>query len=273
LAGCGLEIRGLAKTYNENGDRVPALRDIDLDIAAGEFVVIIGANASGKTTLLRLIAGDVPASAGSICMIHGTTKVLWDGMPAWRRSASLGRVHQNPVAGTVNSLTVLENLRLAAMQGRIPSPLRLGVTLDEREKFEARLERLGLKDKLGQRVSELSHGQRQLLAVEMAMMRNPYLLLLDEHTASLDRANSLKCLELTRRLSESSGTTVLMVTHNFNDALAMGDKLVILREGRVAANLDRQRKASLSILDLFALCGLDGGRSSSTASGENVVRS
>jgi len=251
-----VSIQGLTKSFPANGaGEVRALLDFDLDAEAGEVVVIVGPNGAGKTTLLNLVGGDIPPDRGSIFLAGQDGRTDITRLPRWQRARYVARVHQNPKDGTVANLTVLENLHLASMAGRNPSPLRFGVDKREREAYLSRLAAVGIEDKLHSRVADLSQGQRQLLAVELALLQHPKVLLLDEHTASLDMANAARCLEATEALCHSTRTTALMVTHNLADALRYGDRLVVLRDGRAVANVAGDAKAQIDVARLFELCG------------------
>lgn len=252
-----LQIRNLSKSFPSNGNGTThALRSVDLDLRPGEFVVVIGPNGSGKTTLLNVLAGDFDPDTGQIVLVtNGKNGGAWLQMPRWQRAAYLARVHQDPRRGTAAGMTVWENLRLACSRQRVPLPWSFAPPTHDRQWFLERLERLGLASKIDSRVAELSQGQRQLLALELAMLREPVLLLADEHTASLDQANAKKCLEATVALSRESGATVIMVTHNLMDALNYGDRLIVMRDGAVERDLAQEQKASLQLNDLIALCG------------------
>lgn len=252
----GLRVQGLSKAFPSNGNGpLHAVRELNLDVVAGEFVVIVGPNGSGKTTFLNLLAGDFYPDDGSIQLVNCHEICDWTQLPRWKRSGQLARVHQDPRLGTAAGMTVWENLRLATNRAFFPSPLRFRASLHKREWFVRRLEKLGLAEKIDSRINELSQGQRQLLAIELAMLREPALLLLDEHTASLDDSNARKCLEATVRLSIESSTTVIMVTHNLMDALTYGERLIVFREGRLSQDLSREEKAKLDLDDLLKHCG------------------
>jgi len=252
----GLKIKGLSKAFPANGSgKVHALQGFDLDIDPGSFLVIVGPNGSGKTTLLNLLAGDLDPDDGEIKMINSAGQVDWLQTPRWKRAIYLARVHQDPKKGTAPGMTVWENFRLASNKDMAPSPFRFSSASHSRDWFQKRLEAIGLGDKIDSRAADLSQGQRQLLAVELALSRDPSFLLLDEHTASLDQKNAIACLETTVKLSGEKGTTVLMVTHNLLDALKYGNRLIVMREGRVHRDFNSHEKEALGINDLLELCG------------------
>jgi len=238
-----LRLAGVSKTYHQPGQiDVVALNDVSLEIARGEFVVIVGHNGSGKTTLLNIVAGDVLPDCGLFSTFGSNDR------------ARIARVRQSPGEGTFDDLTVAENFQLFVAEGR-PSPFRVRVPTDVVLEATRRLAEYGLSARLNDRVCDLSQGQRQILALELAMMRRPELLLLDEHTASLDRVNAAMCMEATMRLARETGTTVLMVTHNFGDALSIGDTLVVMRDGKIAHRMTQEAKKTLSLENLLVHCG------------------
>jgi putative ABC transport system ATP-binding protein len=251
-----LQIQGLTKPFlSDAGEPVRALRHVDLRLEPGEFVVLVGPNGSGKTTLLDVLAGDCPPDAGSVEFVGGATRRNWLSLRRWERAAYLARVQQDPTKGTAGSMTVWENFRLASAPRSIPPPWRFSPRAEKRERFKQQHNRLGLTDKVDSRIMELSQGQRQILAIELAMLRDPAFLLLDEHTASLDQSNAKRCLESTVRISQERGVTVLMVTHNLLDALTYGERLVVMSEGEITAVLGAEEKKRLDIGRLLELCG------------------
>ena len=252
----GLRIAGLSRSFPMGGDgHVDALRGVEISIEPGEFLVIVGPNGSGKTTLLNVLAGDIAPDAGSVELLGGAGAKDWLRMPRWERATYMARVHQDPRLGTASGMTVWENLRLACCRSSIPAPWRFSPKQRDREWFSSRLERLGLDSKMDSCVSDLSQGQRQLLALELAMLRQPAFLLVDEHTASLDRANAKFCLDATVQLGREAGTTIFMVTHNLMEALTYGDRLVVVREGRIFRCIDACEKAGLRLEDVLEYCG------------------
>ena len=212
----------------------------------GQFVVVIGSNGSGKSTLLNLIAGTLRAGAGSV-QLEGRELL---GLPDHRRARAIGRVMQNPLDGTAPGLTIAENLRLAECRRRTLFNWRgiagLHPSRADRRRYGALLEELGLPlaDRLDTPVGQLSGGQRQTVSLVMASLGEPRLLLLDEHTAALDPRAEATVMALTDRLVERLGTTALMVTHNLDQALRHGDRLVMLQEGRLIGdwNTDARRQ-------------------------------
>ena len=241
-----LELERVTKCFRQPGQRnVVALDDVSLRVEQREFLIIVGHNGSGKTTLMNILAGIVEPDSGIVRFRGGTNG---------RVQARTARVRQTPGDGTFGDLTVRENFQLFLLE-RSPSPVRTRPPADVIEEAVRRLRTYSLDGKLDQRVSELSQGQRQLLALELAMSRRPQLLLLDEHTASLDRANAAACMEATERLAQESNTTVLMVTHNFGHAIRYGDALVVMRDGRVVHRFAGEVKRDLSLEVLMGYCG------------------
>jgi putative ABC transport system ATP-binding protein len=236
-----IEVTGLVKVYGRNGSEVRALDGLDLTVRQGRFIVVAGANGSGKTTLMGAIAGTIRPDRGTVRI--GDTEVT--GWPVHRRAPLIGRVFQDPCLGTAPGMTVAENLRLAATRGRRRT-LKIGIGTAERRRFPETLSGLGmdLESRLDTPVSHLSGGQRQALTMLMAVWREPRVLLLDEHTASLDPGSEAKILDLTRRMVEERGLTTIAVTHRVDLAMALGERTVVLGRGRVVADFDgAQRKA------------------------------
>lgn len=250
-----LDIDSVSKTYGEGASAVVALEDVSLSVTAGEFIVVVGGNGSGKTTLLELIAGSLRVTRGRIRMVADGESWPWSDTPAWRRASFIAQVHQNPAASTVAELTVAENLRLALLGDRRPSLLASDFPHGERERLRGALAAIGLQKNLDTYVEDLSQGQRQLLAVFTALQRRPAILLVDEHTSSLDRRNAAECMRLTEYLCREAGVTVLMVTHNFADAVEYGDRVVVLRDGKIVADAMGDEKKALSVAALHELCG------------------
>jgi putative ABC transport system ATP-binding protein len=249
-----LRVRNLHVSFNAGtAMAVHALRGVDLDIDAGQFVTVIGTNGSGKSTLLSAIAGDFRPDEGSICI--GEEDIV--DFPARQRAAYIGRVFQDPKAGTCASLTVEENLALAASRvGRrglrfaLGSSVRRKAVADQLERLE-----LGLQGRLASPAETLSGGQRQAICLLMATMLPMKLLLLDEHTAALDPVAARRILELSTEISRKQKLTTLMVTHSMRDALNCGDRTIMLAEGRIALDIagdERKRHDVKSLLDLFA---------------------
>lgn len=229
-----------AGTVNEK----TALAGVDLHLAPGEFVTVIGGNGAGKSTLLNCVSGAYAPTSGEI-WIDGQNVTH---MPEHRRAKLLGRVFQDPMMGTAGNMWIEENLALALRRGQ-KRGLRWGITQKEREMFKEQLRRLdlGLEGRLSTKVKLLSGGQRQALTLLMATLQKPKLLLLDEHTAALDPKTARKVLELSEQIIEEHGLTSLMVTHNMRDAIRYGNRLIMMHDGRVAVDVSGEEKKKLTV--------------------------
>jgi putative ABC transport system ATP-binding protein len=230
-------------------DEVVALDDIRLALESGEFVTVVGANGAGKSTLLNVVAGTQPVDAGRVELDGRDVTAL----PAYTRARFIGRVTQDPKAGTAASLSVEQNLALALLRGQARG-LGQGVTPERRALFRRALAPLGLglEARLATLASSLSGGQRQALALVLATLVPPRLLLLDEHTAALDPRTAPLVLDITRRLVEEQRITTLMVTHNIEQALAYGSRLLMLHAGRIVLDIAGQAKQALTVAELLA---------------------
>ncbi|MCK7577839.1 MAG: ATP-binding cassette domain-containing protein [Chromatiales bacterium] len=232
------------------------MRGIDLQIPAGQFVTVIGGNGAGKSTLLNALAGEVSIDGGSIA-IDGQDVTRWN---VARRAQWVARVFQDPLAGTRAELTVEENLALAAARGQRRGLLP-AIRDESRIEFRDQLARLGLnlEHRLEDRMSLLSGGQRQAVSLLMATLRPMKILLLDEHTAALDPKTAAFVLNLTRVLFAERRLTALMVTHNLRQALDVGDRTVMLHQGRVVFDIAGPARARLDVPDLLAaVLGISG---------------
>jgi len=228
-------------------NEVRALRGIDLDIPAGQFVTLIGSNGAGKTTLFNVIAGVHAPTRGTV-QIDGVDVTTW---PEHRRAALIGRVFQDPLMGTAASMTIAQNLTLALLRDQ-RLRLRSGVTPPRQERFRELLAPLGLglEDRLDAHVSLLSGGQRQALTLLMAALAQPKILLLDEHTAALDPATAVKILEITEQVISEHQLTTLMITHNMQQALRHGDRTLMMDTGRIVLDLDADARRGMTVQDL-----------------------
>lgn len=228
----------------------PALRGLSLEIPAGEFVSVIGSNGAGKSTLLNAISGDQRVDGGRIEI--GGVDVTHQ--PTWARAVNVARVFQDPMAGTCEALTIEENMALALARGR---PRRLGRAIDRaaRELFREKLSmlRLGLENRLGDRIGLLSGGQRQAISLLMASLQPSSILLLDEHTAALDPKTAAFVLELTNRIVLDNRLTTLMVTHSMRQALDYGSRTVMLHQGRVILDVSGRERDGMGVADLLGL--------------------
>lgn len=225
------------------------LNELSIDIPSGQFVTVIGSNGAGKSTLLNVIAGELPVASGRVLIAeHDVTP-----RPAAARSALVARVFQDPRAGTCETLTVEENLALAASRGH-PRGLRLALNAARRKRFRAALARLGLglENRLGDQIGLLSGGQRQATSLLMASIEPMQILLLDEHVAALDPRTAGFVLDLTRRVIAEQKLTALMVTHSMRHALALGDRTLMLHEGRIVLDVAGEERRRMTVADLIA---------------------
>jgi putative ABC transport system ATP-binding protein len=245
-----IRLAAMSKRFNRGGvNEVLALDRIDLDIRTGDFVSLIGSNGAGKSSLLNCLAGTYPIDSGRIRM--GNQDVT--AWPEHRRARLLGRVFQDPLVGTCASLTIEQNLALALRRGGRRG-LTPGVRRRDRQLFREQLAMLGLglEDRLKSRVGLLSGGQRQALTMIMATLVEPEVLLLDEHTAALDPKTAAQILDLTQTIIAARGLTTLMVTHNMAQALACGNRLIMLHRGRIVLDVSGAEKKGLGVDDLLA---------------------
>lgn len=228
----------------------PALRGMSLTIPEGEFVSVIGSNGAGKSTFLNAIAGDLRVDHGRITINHmDVTR-----QSTWQRAEMVARVFQDPMAGTCEALTIEENMALALARGKSRS-LRRAIDRQTRELFRERLSilRLGLENRLTDRIGLLSGGQRQAISLLMASLRPSSILLLDEHTAALDPKTAAFVLELTARIVEENRLTTLMVTHSMRQALDYGSRTVMLHQGRVMLDVQGEKRSRMGVTDLLAM--------------------
>ncbi len=244
-----LEVKNIWKTFNPGTvNEKAALRGIDLTLQDGDFVTVIGGNGAGKSTLLNAITGVWPVDRGSI-IIDGEDVTH---LPEHKRAKYIGRVFQDPMMGTAASMQIEENLALAARRGQRRG-LRRGIAKAEREEYRELLKSLdlGLEDRLTAKVGLLSGGQRQALTLLMATLQKPKLLLLDEHTAALDPKTAAKVLAATEKVVRRDNLTTLMITHNMRDAIAHGNRLIMMYEGKIALDISGEEKRKLTVEDLL----------------------
>ena len=223
---------------------------MDLHLKEGDFVTLIGGNGAGKSTTLNAVAGAFAVDSGTI-EIDGVDVTA---LPEYKRAKYLGRVFQDPMTGTAATMNIDENMALAMRRGQRRT-LRWGITNKEREQYRELLSTLGLglEDRLSSKVGLLSGGQRQALTLLMATLRKPKLLLLDEHTAALDPGAARNVLEMTERIIANNHLTAMMVTHNMKDALAYGNRTIMMHEGRIILDIDAATKAQLKVEDLLKM--------------------
>ncbi|OUN17632.1 ABC transporter ATP-binding protein [uncultured Allofournierella sp.] len=244
-----LELKNIYKTFNPGTvNEKRALQGLSLSLADGDFVTVIGGNGAGKSTMLNIISGAYTVDEGSISI--GGVDVT--RLPEYKRAPYIGRVFQDPMMGTAATMQIEENLALAARRGQRRG-LRTGISRAEREQYRELLKilDLGLEDRLTSKVGLLSGGQRQALTLLMATLKKPQLLLLDEHTAALDPKTAAKVLSATEQIVRRDNLTTLMITHNMRDAIAHGNRLVMLYDGRVVVDVRGEEKRRLTVEDLL----------------------
>ena len=246
-----LELKNIWKTFNTGtvNEKI-ALKGVDLTLNDGDFVTVIGGNGAGKSTLMNAVAGVWPVDQGSIS-IDGTDVT---SLPEHKRAQYIGRVLQDPMMGTASTMQIDENLALAMRRGA-GRTLRQGITKREREEYREMLKilDLGLEERMTSKVGLLSGGQRQALTLLMATLKKPRLLLLDEHTAALDPRTAAKVLETTETIVQRDKLTTLMITHNMRDAIAHGDRLIMMYEGRIAIDVAGEEKKKLTVEGLLEM--------------------
>lgn len=245
-----LEIQNVHKTFNLGtiNEKI-ALNGVNLNLNPGDFVTIIGGNGAGKSTTLNAIAGVWPIDEGNI-IVDGVDLTR---LSEHKRAVHLGRVFQDPMIGTAATMSIEENMAIAARRGEHRG-FRWGISKKEREQYKEQLKELnlGLEERLSSKVGLLSGGQRQAITLLMAAMKKPKLLLLDEHTAALDPKTAAKVLEISDKIIEENQLTAMMVTHNMKDAVAHGNRLIMMHEGRVIYDVSGEEKKKLHVSDLLA---------------------
>ncbi len=244
-----LEVNNIHKTFNPGTiNEKKALDGLSLKLNEGDFVTVIGGNGAGKSTLLNALAGVWTVDQGNI-IIDGLNVTY---TPEHKRAKFLGRVFQDPMMGTAADMGIDENLALAARRGRVRG-LGQGITRKEREEFTELLKilDLGLEDRITSKVGLLSGGQRQAVTLLMATLKKPKLLLLDEHTAALDPKTAAKVLETTNKIVNENNLTTLMITHNMKDAIATGNRLIMMNNGKIVLDIEGEEKKKLTVDDLL----------------------
>lgn len=248
---CILELKDIRKVFNRSTvDEVNALNGINLKIRDGDFVTVIGSNGAGKSTLLNIVAGVFPPERGGKVLIRGKDVTT---LEEYKHAGYAARVWQEPEVGTAANLTIEENLSLALMRGQRRG-LKFAINKRRRQLFAEALSQigLGLESRLGTQVGTLSGGQRQALALVMATISKPSILLLDEHIATLDPKTAQTVLELTDMIVKRDEMSTMMVTHNMEIALNYGNRLVMMHKGKVILDLSESEKSRLNVSDLIS---------------------
>lgn len=252
-----LEIKNVYKTFNAGTvNEKHALNGLNLVLNDGDFVTVIGGNGAGKSTMLNMIAGVYPVDSGTITIDGNDVTKL----PEHKRAKFLGRVFQDPMMGTAADMWIEENMALAGRRGQHRT-LKWAISKSERVKFREMLAELGLglEDRLSAKVGLLSGGQRQALTLLMAVMKKPRLLLLDEHTAALDPKTAATVLALSDKFIEEEQLTAMMVTHNMKDAIAHGNRLIMMNNGQIILDISGEEKKKLTVDDLLAAFSKSSG--------------
>ncbi len=250
-AQCLLQLKGIYKEFATGTiDEVRALDNVSLNAYNNDFITVIGSNGAGKTTLLNIIAGVYPPDRGGKITINGKDVT---NLSEHKRAQYFGRVYQDPHIGTAAKMTVGENLSLAIARGQ-KRGLGIATTKKRLDHFKTILEplHLGLEDRLNTLVGTLSGGQRQALALVMATISKPSLLLLDEHTAKLDPNTAGIVLKLTEDIVTRENMTTIMITHNMDHALRYGNRLIMMHKGRTVVDLNHAQRRNTSVADLLA---------------------
>ena len=244
-----LELKNIYKTFNAGTvNEKMALRGLNLTLEDGDFVTVIGGNGAGKSTMLNAIAGVWPVDQGQILIGDADVTKL----PEYKRAKYLGRVFQDPMTGTAATMEIQENLALALRRGDSRT-LKAGITKKEHARYREMLATLGLglEDRMTPKAGLLSGGQRQALTLLMATLKKPKLLLLDEHTAALDPKTAAKVLQTTDMIVNRDNLTTLMITHNMKDAIAHGNRLIMMMDGNIILDIRGEEKKKLTVADLL----------------------
>lgn len=252
-----LKVSNVSKTFNPGTvNEKLALDNFSITINEGDFITVIGGNGAGKSTLMNAIAGVWKVDEGTI-EIDGEDVT---SLPEHKRAKYLGRVFQDPMLGTAATMEIQENLALAKRRG-LKRTLKAGITKSEVSEYKEMLKilDLGLEDRLTTKVGLLSGGQRQALTLLMATLKQPKLLLLDEHTAALDPKTAAKVLEITDKIVTRDKLTTLMITHNMKDAISHGNRLIMLNEGKIILDISGEEKRNLTVSDLLKKFELASG--------------
>jgi len=244
-----IKLDNIHKRFNANTiNEVYALKNVNLEIREGEFATLIGTNGSGKSTLLNMVAGAITPDSGIIMLAGEDITKQKD----FQRARSVARVFQNPFMGTAPDMTIAENLLVAFLRGKKHYP-RIGLSRERRDLFKKRLAELEmqLEERIDTAIGTLSGGQRQAVSLLMAVIQEPKVLLLDEHTAALDPKSASQIIKLTKIFIERGNLTTLMVTHSMQQALELGNRMIMMHQGRIIDDIDEKEKARLTVEDLL----------------------
>jgi hypothetical protein len=245
-----LDIQNLSVTFNAGSiDEKNVLHDLNLHVETGEFICIIGSNGAGKSTILNTTAGSIIPDKGKILL--DDTDITY--VKEYQRASYIGRLFQDPLKGTAPNMTIEENLALACLSAKEKKSPFSWITNKERELFKEQLKMLdmGLEDRMHTLVGNLSGGQRQALTLLMATIVPPKLLLLDEHTAALDPKAATKIMKLTQEIVQKHHITCLMVTHQMQQALEVGNRTIMMNDGHIVIDIKSEQRANMSVYDLM----------------------
>ena len=245
-----LDIQNLSVTFNAGSiDEKNVLHNLNLHVETGEFICIIGSNGAGKSTILNTIAGSIIPEKGKILL--DDTDITY--VKEYQRASYIGRLFQDPLKGTAPNMTIEENLALACLSAKEKKSPFSWITNKERELFKEQLKLLdmGLEDLMHTLVGNLSGGQRQALTLLMATIVPPKLLLLDEHTAALDPKAATKIMKLTKEIVRKHHITCLMVTHQMQQALEVGDRTIMMNDGHIVIDIKGEQRENMSVYDLM----------------------
>lgn len=248
-----LRLEQVEKSFHQRtADAYRALRGVNLEVAEGDFITIVGGNGAGKSTLLNVIAGSILVDSGKVIIDEAEVTRL----PEEERAAMIGRIFQDPKQGTAPRMTVAENLLLASKRGE-PRGFKIAMNDAKRAEFREFLAplKLGLEDRLDTEIGVLSGGQRQSVALIMATLKTPRLLLLDEHTAALDPKTARKVLDYTAKVVAEHGLTAIMITHHLKDALNFGNRMLVMNHGEIVHDFDADAKARMTDAELYTMVG------------------
>ena len=254
-----LELKNIGITFHAGTpDENIALKNINLKINKGDFITVIGSNGAGKSTLYNIISGTLTPTTGQIFLDMpevegsegaGAQKEI-TGDPEYKRAAYIGRIFQNPLLGTAGKMSLEDNMMICSKKGW--HGLKISLNKKKREEFKEQLKALdmGLEERLNDNVELLSGGQRQALTLLMAVLSKPAILLLDEHTAALDPSNAALIMQLTKKFAEEYNLTVMMITHNMQQALDYGNRILMMDGGEIIMDISGQEKQKLTLEDL-----------------------
>lgn len=258
-----IKLENIGITFNAGTpDENKALKNINLEINQGDFITVIGSNGAGKSTLYNIVAGTLAPTTGKIYLdmsfrqAQEPLKKLKSGIvdithdAEYKRAAYIGRIFQNPLLGTAGKMSLADNMMICSKKGW--KGLKISLNKKKREEFREQLKQLnmGLEDRMNDNVDQFSGGQRQALTLLMAVLSKPAILLLDEHTAALDPSNAALVMELTRKFAKEYNLTVMMVTHNMQQALDYGNRLLMMDAGEIILDISGEEKQKLTLENL-----------------------